>query len=147
MVNSMNDSNKCHCNEFQVLIDRKQDGLDLISEQEQAFIDEHGNSCISCQQWLTQTAEITNLAMSLPQFDIPEALTQSILRSVNNERKLSSSFERISWVPLSVVALLSIVLTMPLDSWSGLLSWFIGFAGVYGLKILLNSANTQEQAG
>lgn len=144
----MNDSNKQNdCSTFKTLQDKLHDTKEKLSGEETFFVDKHLTDCDSCRAWKAQISEMLILTASMPQFDVPEALTQQILKAVDQNRKVSPSFEKISWLPLSSVAFIALVIGSPMETWTGLFSWIIGLAGVWGLKLLLNSEDTQELAG
>jgi len=74
----------------------------------------------------------------MPQFDVPESLTQSILSSVAQEegsrRGLLADF---GWAVCGACVLLALLYLDSAESVDGLISWCVGGAGVVMIQVLL----------
>ncbi|MBY0357616.1 MAG: hypothetical protein K2W82_06410 [Candidatus Obscuribacterales bacterium] len=109
-----------------------------------SFLQEHRLECEACRSWEMQSSEVTILASSLPQFDVPESLTQKILNSVEEERRQNLTTNKYFLLPLSLVAFISLLMNLPLDNWENFASWIIGLVGILSLKLLLVAANQKS---
>ena len=131
------------CNKFADLFKRMDGGMSL-SSQEQSSFDAHKLDCKPCSIWLSQHNQISDMAMSMPQFDVSEGLTQKILDSVHTEKTPGLGLET-SLMPLSLATAAVFLVLIPFDSWQSVYGWGAGIAGLFALQLLMNAANKQEQ--
>src|SRR5262249_4458162 len=96
-----------------------------------ASMDEHVGHCKRCRDLKIQTLAIAKLTAEMPQFDVPESLTQRILKGVEGERARGTG-EFSYFLPLSILCVAVVCLTMPLESAEGTISWAIGLGGLLG---------------
>lgn len=106
----------------------------------------HENSCQSCRLWSQQTANIMQLAKTLPQFDVPQALTQRIMQSVDTASSSMIGIENIFLLPLSLISAAIFITATPVDSLEGIISWCLGIFGLLLLKLLLSDSQPQKQS-
>lgn len=107
---------------------------------------QHVENCSSCQTWKSQTIDILNVARALPQFDVSESLTQSILRSVETENKTSQ--QRLAWVVYAAAVSLFLFLILFVDAYEsvwGIGSWVVGLATMIVLKMLITEPQKERQ--
>ena len=93
-------------------------------------VSHHLAECQDCRRWAEQSSKIVSSTRELAQYDVPEVVTQSILRAVAQERK--PSFAAIDHVMLLTAAglagLSAFVLSESSESVEGLISWSLGLA-------------------
>jgi predicted anti-sigma-YlaC factor YlaD len=91
-------------------------------------VDRHLRDCNDCRTWAEQSHQIISYANDIPQFDVPEAVTQRILQAVASETTrpfLSGDYAL--WISAAIVALLAIfVLSDTVENLEGLASWSLG---------------------
>ncbi len=133
-----NDKFDCSC--FLELFEKQEIGLTLNSSQK-AMFDQHSQECKSCLAILTQHSNIIEMASSLPQFDVSEGLTQKILEKV--EKQSTPGIET-SLLPIGVFAAFLYFILLPFDSLQSVLGWGASLVGLFGLQMLMQSANSQE---
>lgn len=107
---------------------------------------QHVENCSSCQIWKNQTMEMVSVARSLPQFDVSEALTQSILRQVEQEDSVKQ--QRLAWVVYAATASLFLFVMLFVDAYEsvwGVGSWIVGLATMIGLKMLITEPKKERQ--
>ncbi len=107
---------------------------------------QHVENCSSCQVWKSQTTDIVNVARVLPQFDVSESLTQSILRSVEKESKVSQ--HRLVWVVYAAAVSLFLFTMLFVDAYEsvwGIGSWVVGLATMVVLKMLITEPKKERQ--
>lgn len=135
------------CISMKVLLERSMEegesSLNLIEHNE---LNEHLIGCSDCKTWQAQTKDLISMARSMPQFDIPEALTQRILAAVDLEAKSS----RLS-LPATLMGLATALLTIVLVVYSGeglagVGSWAICLAAMALLKDFVSAPEMGEQA-
>lgn len=113
--------------------------------RDEAWADEHKRDCRTCNAWAAQSLQIMDLAADMPQFDVPEALTQRILNAVELERAVAPPPVPIFVWP-SAVLLAGLLLTaVPFETADGLLSWVCGI-GALALVQFLVCTKSGEQA-
>jgi hypothetical protein len=87
-------------------------------------------------------------ASVIPQFDVPEALTQRILVAVETERKASITVKEVVLTAIVLGLTVAFVALESFESVSGLLAWFAGVAAVAVLKVVLTAPSASgEVAG
>jgi predicted anti-sigma-YlaC factor YlaD len=149
-VNEMDDKK---CQSVRELVSEALDGaaatgknasLDgLVFEEESVAA--HMESCSPCRSWHLKTEDIMELARSLPQFDVPEQLTQSILSEVCKEE---SARQQLSWVVYVVALAAFLFMIIFMDAYEsiwGIGSWLVGFATMLALKLLVSEPVEGEQ--
>ncbi len=107
---------------------------------------DHVETCSSCRKWLIQTTDLVNMAQALPQFDVSEGLTQSIMRSVEQEDKAKQY--RLSWLVYGAAISLFFYVTLFVDGYEsvwGLGSWVVGLATMVVLKLLIAEPKREKQ--
>ena len=130
---------KFDCDSFRDYYARRESGHS-ISENENMRSSEHVETCISCSAFAKQHETIIETMASLPQFDVSEKLTQSILQSVY----LSQPKKADLLLPIGAAAGVVFFALLPFDSIQGWLSWGVGLIGLCGLQVLLKSAERTE---
>jgi hypothetical protein len=86
--------------------------------------------------------QIANAVSSMPQFDVPEQLTQSIMAAVATQpaRSLGANLA----LPIAVIGGALACTVLPFDSIEGLLSTAVGVIALFGVQLVLKSAKTEE---
>ena len=107
-----------------------------------AAFHKHMEACPGCQQWHRQNEEMLAMVSATPQFDVPEALTQSVMSAVAAQprRQLANTLI----VPVGVVAMAAMCTVMPVDSIEGLVSTGVGLLGLFGVYLLVKSAPAED---
>lgn len=117
--------------------------------RDDAWADEHKRQCQPCCTWVTQSIQIVQLTAEMPQFDVPEALTQRILTAVELEKNVARTAMPIYvWPSAALIA--GVMLTaLPYESAEGLLSWGCGLMALVVVKFLVcgNKPATESSAG
>lgn len=92
-----------------------------------------------------QLQSLESVAASLPQYDVSEALTQSIMRAVEAEPaygKARNSIIAASTIFAVLLAALFVIETQ--ESVGGILSWMVGLAVMYSISLLVSSSQEAE---
>jgi len=90
-------------------------------------IEQHLTECAECLSWQRQTTELAAIAAQMPQFDVPEALTQRILNDVSlQQSKHGSLIATVAAVLVSTCAVAVLMIVDQCESTTGLLSWLVG---------------------
>lgn len=87
--------------------------------------------------------ELQAAASKIVQFDVPESVTQNILKSVATE-PTKQSFGL--WIFLAAVAVSAFFLRETAESTSGMISWSIGLVVMYAVSLLISSFSEGETA-
>ena len=128
------------CQILRSLLERKFEGEKLRSGQEMQ-IAEHVSNCHGCASWEIQNSEILAFTRAMPQFDVPEALTQQIIAAAQTFEAKSKRLS-VSSPPLLLFAAIFGTLILAAtsfdnpDSWS---SWAVCFGVMFIIKQLLSS--------
>lgn len=96
--------------------------------------EEHLAACGDCAAYMADTAAIVELARAMPQFDVSEELTQSILKATRQGRSKQSDT-----MAGAVVVLGFLFFLFSIETWEttwGILSWLIGLAAMVIFKYL-----------
>jgi hypothetical protein len=81
----------------------------------------------------------------MPQFDVPEALTQRILNAVELERNVSRTVPIFVWPSAALLA--GVCLTaLPYESAEGLMSWACGLVALVVVKFLVCSGKPASES-
>lgn len=114
--------------------------------RDEAWADQHRRTCDACDGWAVQSTQLMDLASQMPQFDVPEALTQRILNAVDLEKNVSARAVPIYVWP-SAALLGGLCLTaLPYESVEGVVSWAVGIAALGIVKFLVcNGKASSEQ--
>lgn len=151
----MNESNGIRCNRVRELIaDILDDTTESTSnaltrssiEVDGEPIKVHLENCISCQTWRSQTDQIIDMTRTLPQFNVSENLTQSILEQVSVVEK--TQHQQLAWLvyAMAVCTFLYIMLFVDaFESFWGLGSWLLGLATMIGLNLLVAEPKKERQ--
>jgi len=92
-----------------------------------------------------QLKEIESVAASLPQYDVSEALTQSIMRAVEAEPSYSTGRESAITVGTILALAMSVLFVIEAhESVGGILSWIVGLAVMYSISLLVSSSPEAE---
>lgn len=105
--------------------------------------EEHLAACGDCAAYIADTAAIVELARAMPQFDVSEELTQSILKETRQGRSKQSAT-----MAGAVVVLGFLFFLFSMETWEttwGMLSWLIGLAAMVIFKYLAEEP-VQESA-
>jgi predicted anti-sigma-YlaC factor YlaD len=106
----------------------------------------HLQSCARCQNWQAQTEEMVDMARLLPQFDVSERLTQSILAQVAVVE--SSKQQQLSWIVYAAAVALFLYVMLFVDAFEsvwGIGSWIVGLGTMMGLKLLIAEPRKESQ--
>lgn len=117
---------------------------DLVLDGEPIRI--HVENCPDCSTWQKQAMDIVDMTRSLPQFDVSEGLTQSILRQVELED--GSKQQDLRWVVYAVAATMFLFLVLFVDAYEsvwGIGSWIVGLVTMLGVKILIAEPKKERQ--
>ncbi len=91
--------------------------------------------------------EITTVAASMPQFDVPESLTQNILKAVEAEPAHQGVFSQVNAVQILIAAAMcAFMMFEAAEDINGLISWAIGLGIVYSISLLVRSNREVETA-
>lgn len=116
------------------------DGVDL-------HLQEHFTECSECIAWSRQMKEIEQVAASMTQYDVPESLTQNILRAVDGqlvEYKSATPSLLLPGILAAIMAAFFVVETH--ESIGGMISWAVGLAVMYSISLLVSSSQEAETA-
>ena len=111
------------------------------------LVSEHLKLCASCQSWQLQTEELVDMTRLLPQFDVSERLTQSILTQVAAVEK--SRQQQLGWIVYATAVVLFVYVMLFVDAFEsvwGIGSWMLGLATMIGLKLLVAEPEKEKQA-
>ena len=109
-------------------------------------VDKHLKECSSCNAWSDQMNEIVTVASSMTQFDVPESLTQNILKAVETEsvyRANALSGANIKQA-LFGIAVAAFMMFEAAEDFNGLISWAVGLGIVYSINLLVRSNSEAE---
>lgn len=134
------DCSAANCLSFRNAFEKQDLGL-LLSEIENESL-AHTKDCQACLAWSRQHAQILDLASGLPQFDVSEGLTQKILAGLEKQK---SPAAEISFLPMQIAAVASVILLFPIDSIQTIMGWTAGLAGLFALKLIMSTADSKEQ--
>lgn len=87
--------------------------------------------------------ELEAIASRITKFDVPESVTQNILKSVAAEPKKQSYG---LWIFLVAVAVSAFFFKETAESTAGMISWSIGLVVMYIVSILISSFSEGETA-
>lgn len=107
----------------------------------------HLKECSSCNVWAHHMKEIETVASSMAQYDVPEALTQNILKAVDAEAaygKAMSPSMLLGGIFAIVMAAIFVIETH--ESVGGVISWTVGLALMYSVSLLVSSSKEVETA-
>lgn len=115
--------------------------------RDEAWVDEHRKQCSLCKLWADQSQQIGELSRALPQFDVPEALTQRILTAVDLERNVEHSGALWDGGPLSgfllpgavALGMVALFTELPFEPVEGIISWIVGILVVAAFGMLITS--------
>ncbi|HEY9784068.1 MAG TPA: hypothetical protein V6D17_01615 [Candidatus Obscuribacterales bacterium] len=133
-------SRDIECRDFRERFEGRLSPGNELSEGEIRVIEAHREECITCQQWASATEDLIAKVSSMPQFDVPEAVTQRIMQSVNAQPAYGDHLARVLF--FVVGALVAFLVFESGESLAGLLSWAIGLGLMGSLKFLFGG--TQE---
>ncbi|MCC7529212.1 MAG: hypothetical protein IT342_11885 [Candidatus Melainabacteria bacterium] len=110
-------------------------------------VDKHLKECSSCNAWSDQMNEIVTVASSMAQFDVPESLTQSILKAVDAQAVQRKSLSPSLMIPAVFALLMAVILVIEThESIGGVISWAAGLAVMYSVSLLVSSNKEAEPA-
>lgn len=110
-------------------------------------VDKHLKECGSCNAWSHQMNEIVTVASSMAQFDVPESLTQNILKAVDAEAVQRKSLSQSLMVPAIFAVLMAVIFVIEThESVGGVISWAAGLAVMYSVSLLVSSNKEAETA-
>lgn len=117
------------------------DDVDAYSAEQLLAAEQHIRVCRECETWRNQVNAIVATAQAVPEFDVPEALTQRILGDV--QEASSGNAATVRTLVLSGVVLISAICVFSSDSIdsfdtvNGAITWLLGFLVLFGLKLLI----------
>lgn len=98
--------------------------IDLGGRTKEA-VELHLKECPDCLVWQRETTALVAAASQLPQYDVPEALTQRILTQVAVERARPDWFRIATLCAVAAACLAVLVMKDAFESVDGLLSWML----------------------
>lgn len=108
---------------------------------------DHLNDCGNCSAWARQMKEIDTVAASMVQYDVPESLTQNILRAVDAEKAHGKAASPSIVLLCVIAALMAAVFVIEThESVGGVISWTAGLALMYSMSLLVSSNKEAERA-
>ena len=145
VVRRMDRTQKEACNEIRELLDRRLDIDEILSDSEDLRADTHLREGNSWEMWTRKTQSIIETAKVMPQFDVSEQLTQSIMGSITaHETAKRYPLAGLLQV-LGVLGGLWLVLMVdPYETVWGVMSWVIGLVLLAGIKFLMSDAPGEE---
>lgn len=115
--------------------------------EKHAGVDMHLKECSSCNVWSHQMNEIVTTASGMTQFDVPESLTQNIMRAVDAETVQHKSMSASLLVPAIFAVLLAVIFVIEThESVGGIISWAAGLVAMYSVSLLVSSNKGAETA-
>lgn len=110
-----------------------------------ADVENHLAQCAACVTWRQQSSDVVAAASMLPQFDVPEALTQRILLAVEDEQRARAGIASAAiWTAVAVVACVVLVLFDSLESIEGLMSWCVGLGAMAVIRLLFANNDSSK---
>ncbi len=107
----------------------------------------HLNECENCSSWAAQIKEIETVASSMQQYDVPEFMTQNILRAVGAEAVQYKSASSNLAIPTAFAALMALIFVIEThESIGGIISWAAGLALMYSVSVLVSFDQEAETA-
>lgn len=109
-------------------------------EAKDADVETHLKECSSCNAWTHQIRDIEGVASGIAQYDVPEVLTQNILKAVDAEL----THGKVLWPSailggLFAIAMAAIFVIETQESVGGIISWTVGLALMYTVSLLVSS--------
>lgn len=118
-----------------------------ISAKSHAGVDKHLEECSSCKVWSRQMNEIATVASGMAQFDVPESLTQNILKAVDAQSAQRKSVSSSLLVPAIFAVLMAVIFVIETqESIGGIISWSAGLLVMYSVSLLVSSNKEAETA-
>lgn len=132
----MNTDKKDTCKEIRSKLselweDEKLDELAVFA------VERHLAECDRCRGWKEEMESIASLAKVMPQFDVPESLTQNIMRSIR-EAPVSHPTPAFIFV-FACTFVFGLYWLYALESTNGCLAWSICIAIAFGIHSLTSS--------
>lgn len=140
----MEDKKKCE--QVRELLELSIESSDLLADGDRGAADEHLAECRPCSSWKEQSADIIDLARSLPTFDVSEKLTQSILTQIAVEE--TAKQKQLGWIVYAVAVVTFIWLLVVVDAYEsiwGVGSWLVGLGTMLALKALVSESPKEHQ--
>lgn len=136
---------KLDCTTIRELVSMDLDPLLTLTIEETDVTNAHLLECANCKTWKRQSLEIAEKVRAQPQFDVPELVTQNIMASLIHEQS-HSRFKFGNLIASLIVAgsFYALLFLGAAESFSGCLSWLIGFILLYTLKLSLLRKNKLE---
>lgn len=134
------------CLEFRRNRDALSSNAGELAGAEQTRLSSHAEACAGCAKWMVEVDDIAAFSAALPQFDVSEQLTQSIMANVAKEAKHRLSPSQVLLVPVAVVCVAAGLTVMPIDSLEGMLSTALSLVVLAALRSLFLAAKTDEFA-
>lgn len=132
------ESTKSTCTEYRAFFEPGS------STEMPAALRTHGEACSSCRIWERQVSDVTAMAKTMPQFDVPEALTQRILSAVDEDSRRAAPLSGPAAITVAACALATLALVVPFESLESLGAWALGLGGIVALKLLVTNAQALE---
>lgn len=143
LMPDMEETDKCR--QTRDLLDKDASGHALVPATSNE-VEQHLKACPGCARCYKQVNELISLTAALPQFDVPEALTQRILASINVKQEPAALSGQMIVMALVVIASVIWLAADSVETALGLISWIIGFAGVALLKLLIDTPSGHGKA-
>ncbi len=127
--------------------DRLSSSLARETTDKHVGVDKHLKECSSCNAWSHQMNEIVTVASSMAQFDVPESLTQNILKAVDAEAVQRKSLSSSLMIPAVFAVFMAAIFVIEThESIGGVISWAAGLAVMYSVSLLVSSNKEAETA-
>lgn len=98
----------------------------------------HLLGCKDCRTWFNQSRQIVQLSKELPQYDVPEALTQKILQAVSAQQSPSLFVIDVKLVVAAALTIALAIFAFPdtFENVEGCVSWLVSFSIILVVKLL-----------
>lgn len=146
VISKTNETNECK--RFRIEWDGGlSKGADNAARIDDQGSSDHASSCKDCRLWLNEMQAITDCVHQMPQFDVPELVTQKIISAVRDERAVGRAdlYRNLLWLGALSCGAWMLLVYDSFESWNGTLAWLIALAGVASLKFLIGT-NVEHEA-
>lgn len=104
----------------------------------------HAASCAGCRAWRADMVAIAESASMMPQFDVPEQLTQSILGSIATQPSPGTTLHQALAFPVGLGCLAVSVSLLPFDTAEGLASTALCIVALSLVYLFIRSGGDSE---
>ena len=114
------------------------------NQYERGSASAHGDDCAACKQWRSEVDAVAYAASVLPQFDVPEQVTQNIMNAVEQAatRPLLGHYGLM--LPLGIACAAMSVVLVPFDTIEGLGATAVAGGIMYLIQVFIKGDKVQE---